>query len=171
MFGLFKKKMVTFDCPMCGVNMGAKLDMSDRDGALAYRQDHDLLADGSCPFCKLEVDISIEREGGQIRAFDGKWEAARKASEKKVETLDQQQFELEADVDEIEGEIEDLKETPGADVEKQMAALNKKLSSARKKLEAAESRKEKAEEAFDSKEERYEERQMRWQEKYDEKYG
>jgi len=166
MFGLFKKKTLHFKCPMCEISVGPKLDPTDIEGPFEFDKKYDVIAWGTCPFCKVKFDITIHRQTGKVKAFDPKWEKVKFEFDQKESALEEQVDDTSMVVEELEAILDDEDST-----DSEIASAKKKLAPARKKLTTTENRLEKFQESFYTKKEKYEERQMNWQMKCDEKYG
>ncbi len=148
MFGLFNKKKMNFNCPMCGITYWVKLNPAEfATYDYKYRNEASLISIEKCGFCKLDMSVVIFKSGS-VKAYDDQWEAYEADYSEKIDKVHDR-------ISEIEDELEENPDN---------TALKKEL----KRLEA---REEKIEDSYLNKEEKYTERQWKWSDKREEKYG
>ena len=146
MFGLFKRKKFSIACPMCGRSYTLSFDPTQiTEFDYEYWPNSGLVGRQACDFCKTEMSIALSK-AGEARAYDEKWESARKEFDEKLEAIFDQ-------IDEVEIQLSSDEKNQG---------LIKKLAS-------LEGKKSKLEDSFENKESKYYDRQAKWEEKWREK--
>lgn len=160
MFGFFKEKNFSFECPTCSRSYTAKFDPSDiTEFDYPHWHGAGYVAKQNCEYCKTEMTLALSKEG-ELRSYDDAWENVRDEQDNKIMKIDDEVSELEDQISELEDEIEE-----DTNIEK----INKNIEKLNKKIEQLNSKNEKLEDSFEKKEEKYYDRQERWQEKWQNK--
>ena len=129
MFGFFKDKKFSIECPMCLRSYTAKFNPSDiTEFDYPHWYGAGYVAKQKCEYCKTEMTLALSKEG-ELRAYDDRWESVRDEHNDIIMKIDDEISELEDQISELEDDPEN---------EKNIGKLNKKIEEWNSKSEMVE---------------------------------